>query len=180
MASPAGSANGGIIGKLNQASFGKCTVTSTTPTGSSTVTLQPGTRIVDTLIVGGGGGGAGYFIGGGGGAGGFRTIESINAQGNVTATIGAGGTAGATTNPGKGGDGNDSTLMACGVTYTSTGGGAGAWSGSSSGGVGNTGGSGGGGMYDGCQAGGAGNTPPVSPSQGNNGGAGVGNISTSP
>ena len=46
--------NGGIIGKTNKTSFGKCTVTSKTSTGC--VTLQPGTRVVKTAIIAGGGG----------------------------------------------------------------------------------------------------------------------------
>ena len=58
--------NGGIIGKVNKASFGKCTQTIKTSSGS--VTTQPGTRTVQSLIVAGGGGSAGG--GGGGGAGG--------------------------------------------------------------------------------------------------------------
>jgi hypothetical protein len=57
-----GSPNGGIIGVVNQASFGKCTVT--TKTSSSPLTTQPGTRTVQTLVVAGGGGGA-TNIGGG-------------------------------------------------------------------------------------------------------------------
>jgi hypothetical protein len=48
--------NGGIIGALNPTSFGKCTVTSIA-TSSTTLTTQPGTRVVKTLIVAGGGGG---------------------------------------------------------------------------------------------------------------------------
>ena len=47
-----GSANGGIIGKSNKASFGKCT--QTVHTSSGTKTFQPGTRLVKTLIVAGG------------------------------------------------------------------------------------------------------------------------------
>jgi hypothetical protein len=38
--------NGGIIGTTNQSSFGKCTVTTTIATGSTTLTTQPGTRVV--------------------------------------------------------------------------------------------------------------------------------------
>ena len=48
--------NGGIIGKRNVTSFGKCTVTSRTSSTPSAVTTQPGTRLVDTLVVAGGGG----------------------------------------------------------------------------------------------------------------------------
>ena len=67
-----GSANGGLIGKRNLSSFGKCTQTAKTSSGN--VTTQPGTRVVQTLIVAGGGGGA-RSSGGGGGAGGLRNIE---------------------------------------------------------------------------------------------------------
>ena len=59
--------NGGIIGKVNKASFGKCTTTTITATG--THTTQPGTRLVDGLLVAGGGGGGSAFGGGGGGGG---------------------------------------------------------------------------------------------------------------
>ena len=41
--------NGGIIGKINKSSFGKCKVTSKTSTG--TITTQPGTRIAQVLVV---------------------------------------------------------------------------------------------------------------------------------
>ena len=75
-----GSPNGGIIGVINPTSFGKCTVTSAT--GSTTLTTQPGTRLVSALVVAGGGGGgkspapsaAGYGKAGGGGGGGYRTL----------------------------------------------------------------------------------------------------------
>ena len=68
--------NGGIIGKTNKTSFGKCTVTSKTSSGC--ISLQSGTRTVDYLVVAGGGGGGGTICGGnqragGAGAGGFRT-----------------------------------------------------------------------------------------------------------
>jgi hypothetical protein len=75
MASP----NGGIIGVLNPTSFGKCTVTSQTSSG--TLTTQPGTRLVTTAVVAGGGGG-GTFRGGGGGAGGLRTAFCISLWSN--------------------------------------------------------------------------------------------------
>ena len=55
-----GSPNGGIVGVINPTSFGKCTVTSQTASG--TLTTQPGTRIVDYLVVAGGGGGAPSII----------------------------------------------------------------------------------------------------------------------
>ena len=57
MASPSGSANGGIIGVTNNTSFGKNTITSTTCTGSTTLTTQSGTRILNSVVVAGGGGG---------------------------------------------------------------------------------------------------------------------------
>ena len=72
-------ANGGIIGPVNVTSRGKNTQTVKTSTG--TVTTQPGTRIVRTLVVAGGGSGYGQpgdnYYGGGGGAGGFRDISGI-------------------------------------------------------------------------------------------------------
>ena len=70
MASPSGSANGGIIGTSNKASFGKCVVTTVTATGNHTV--DSGTTLVKAFVVGGGGSGA-ADRGGGGGAGGVRT-----------------------------------------------------------------------------------------------------------
>ena len=64
-----GNQNGGVIGKVNNTSFGKCTVT--TKTSSGTLTTETGTRVIQSLIVaGGGGGGGGGERGGGGGAGG--------------------------------------------------------------------------------------------------------------
>ena len=47
--------NGGIIGKTNKTSFGKCTVTTQTSTGC--LTTQPGTRVINMLVVAGGGAG---------------------------------------------------------------------------------------------------------------------------
>ena len=46
-----GSANGGIIGVSNKASFGKNKTT--TKTSSGNITVQQGTRLVDTLVIGG-------------------------------------------------------------------------------------------------------------------------------
>ena len=64
-----GSTNGGVIGRANKASFGKCVVTIQTSTAS--VPVASGTKQVNVLAVaGGGGGGQGSPIGGGGGAGG--------------------------------------------------------------------------------------------------------------
>ena len=75
MASPSGSANGGIIGRTNKTSFGSNKITAKTSTGCHTT--QPGTRVIQALLVAGGGGGA-YNGSGGGGAGGVRCISSIN------------------------------------------------------------------------------------------------------
>ena len=149
-------------------------------------------NIVSYLVLAGGGSGATRY-GGGGGAGGFReykgpadsyTASPLNGNPGGTAitvtaqaypiTVGGGGTGvtcndtPATTNlPGNRGS---SSIFS---TITSTGGGGGI-------GQGRTtptsplspGGSGGGGSYNASF--GAGNTPPVSPSQGNNGGSGTG------
>ena len=50
-----GSANGGVIGASNKTSFGKGKTTSKTSTGA--ITTQPGTRLIDYMVVGGGGSG---------------------------------------------------------------------------------------------------------------------------
>jgi hypothetical protein len=44
-----GSPNGGIIGVINPTSFGKDTVTSKTSSGD--LTTQPGTRLVESIVV---------------------------------------------------------------------------------------------------------------------------------
>ena len=49
--------NGGIIGKRNVTSHGKSKQTVRTSSTPSAVTTQPGTRLVNTLVVAGGGGG---------------------------------------------------------------------------------------------------------------------------
>ena len=111
-----GSANGGLIGKRNLSSFGKCTQTAKTSSGD--VTTQPGTRVVQTLIVAGGGGGA-RSSGGGGGAGGLRNIE-VPVSGNtaVPVTIGAGGSGGCQPS-GSASHGNDSNIVGNDTTHTS-------------------------------------------------------------
>ena len=87
-------ANGGIIGPVNTISTGGNKVTSTTGTGSTTITTQPGTRVIQSLVVAGGGGG-GYNVGGGGGAGGFRCGEiSVCGATSYPITVGAGGAGG--------------------------------------------------------------------------------------
>ena len=160
-----GSPNGGIIGVINPTSFGKCT--QTIATASTTLTTQPGTRSVAVAVVAGGGGSAGGS--GGGGAGGLRTCASFSVCGATAypITIGAGGASNAS--------GSNSVFS----TITSNGGGkGGTWSTCVSAYTGTAGGSGGGssapspGTPGSAIAGGAGNTPPVSPPQGNPGGAG--------
>jgi len=92
MASPSGSANGGIIGQTNNSSFGKCTIT--TKTGTGCFTTQTGTRLVQALLVAGGGSGGSGAGGGGGGAGGYLCTQ-VNVCGSTAykLTIGGGGTA---------------------------------------------------------------------------------------
>ena len=97
--------NGGIIGKVNKASFGKGVTTEKTSTGN--ITAQPGTRTVQALIIAGGGGGgnssplAGGM--GGGGGGGYRCVEinagapgtnGVNSSVDCTSSSGGGGGAG--------------------------------------------------------------------------------------
>ena len=150
------------------------------------------TATVDYLAVGGGGSGgvgAGPGAGAGGGAGGFRTSNELGLPAPLTSplsnptgvivtsatypiTIGSGGS-GVAYPSNKGNDGSNSVFS----TITSTGGGGGATSPAPLR-NGNPGGSGGGaGAGSDSPTGtsgtvGSGNTPPVSPSQGNNGGQG--------
>ena len=119
-------AEGGMIGVANCASFGKNKITQ--HTGSGTVTLQSGTKLMSAALVAGGGGGES----GGGGAGGLRQL-TLSVCGNFPATIGGGGAAGAV--------GVDSSFVVKGTTYTADGGG----DGGARCGVGGDGGSGGGG-----------------------------------
>jgi hypothetical protein len=60
-------ANGGIIGPNIVTSFGNCTVTSKTSTGS--IALQSKTSLIEYVVVAGGGAGGGGYGGGGGGSG---------------------------------------------------------------------------------------------------------------
>jgi hypothetical protein len=119
------------------------------------------------VVAGGGAGGSGVGEGGGGGgAGGFRTATGFSASSGIsnTVTIGAGGVAGTGSNNST--NGSDSVFS----TITATGGGKGGGDGLNAG----SGGSGGGSSYAGSV--GSGNTPSTSPSQGNNGGAGLDNF----
>ena len=145
-----------------------------------------GSNTVDYLVVAGGGG-AGGDVGGAGGAGGLRFSNSTFTNSGpssprngasalpVTATgypvaVGGGGAAGGPGNgtpPGT--KGTDSTFTGT-STITSTGGGQGG--GGASPEAGQPGGSGGGGRSNSCAPNpGSGNTPPVTPSQGMNGGS---------
>ena len=98
MASPSGSANGGIIGKSNQASFGKCTQTVRTSNTPSAVTTQSGTRLAQILLGAGGAGGGGN-IGGGGGNGQISACTTGGAPAQAGATNTGGGAGGAGCNP---------------------------------------------------------------------------------
>jgi hypothetical protein len=63
------------------------------------LTTQPGTRLIDYLVVaGGGGGGAPGDFGGGGGAGGFRTgcLFSVCGSTPYPLVVGGGGAGGST------------------------------------------------------------------------------------
>jgi hypothetical protein len=154
-------------------------------TGDSTFTVNSvasdaSNNVVDYLVVAGGGGG-GQNGGGGGGGGGARMsagtstgcytsspLGSCVSGITVTATsfpitIGGSG-AGSSSGPVKGANGTNSVFS----TITSAGGGGGGSTGSE---PGSPGGSGGGVRSNGSGTIGAGNTPPVSPPQGNNGGA---------
>jgi hypothetical protein len=140
---------------------------------------------MDYLVVAGGAGGA-TCNGGGGGAGGFRlsnatcmpapltsplaTPTSLTATvTSIPVTVGAGGPAD------EAGSQGSSSIFS---TITSAGGGKGYGTGDPVGGAGSPGGSGGGGKAGAGPStsnpypGGTGNVPPVSPPQGNNGGAG--------
>ena len=137
---------------------------------------QPATQNkVDYLVVAGGGGGGC----GAGGAGGFRESHTAAVSGCYTASPLATPTpitVTATTFPiSVGGGGSSSTSGSNSVfsTITSAGGGRAVGS-SPSQGNGGSGGGGRGSYNPASGAGGTGNTPPVSPSQGNPGGAGTG------
>ena len=167
-------ANGGIIGPINITSRGKNTQTVKTSTG--TITTQPGTRLVDALVVAGGGSGA--RIAGGGGAGGALLSQSNPVDGNAPypVTIGAGGAAKTSDNV-VGNCGSNSVFGNPVSPQTAIGGGGGGQncqgsSPSPGNGPGRAGGSGGGGGGRGCApnagAGGAGTA-----CQGNAGGAGA-------
>ncbi|MFC1795111.1 glycine-rich domain-containing protein [Planctomycetota bacterium] len=138
---------------------------------------------VDYLVVGGGGAGGtapGTTGAGGGGAGGYRTTfpsPGCNAGAfpisatTYPITVGGGGSAGGGSPSNQGGQGSSSIFS----SITSTGGGGGGNYGAN----GAPGGSGGGAglQIPTLPSPGSGNTPPVSPSQGNNGGVGTPSVS---
>ena len=167
---------------------GNCKIHTFTSPGTfcvSCVASCSGNNEVSYLVIAGGGGGG--TTGGGGGAGGFRenkspvtpyTASPLDGAGPITVTAtsfpitvggGGAGTPGCQ-GGGRGCSGSNSVFS----TKTSAGGGGGGGSGGASG---LNGGSGGGGTEASCQPcsspqlGGSGNTPPVSPPQGNPGGA---------
>ena len=144
---------------------------------------------IDYLVVAGGGSGAGNTNDGGGGAGGFRLSNGTGMPAPLTSPLATPTSLTATTTSfpitvGAGGAGNFPSPSCAGTngsnsifsTITSAGGGGGR--GTDTGGAGASGGSGGGGKagagpgLSNPYPGGAGNTPPVSPPQGNTGGAG--------
>jgi hypothetical protein len=155
-------------------------------TGPGTFCISAGAgplAVIDYTVVAGGGGGGPACHAGGGGAGGFRESYCATTSGTYTAsplaspislpvsiqgypiTVGAGGSSTPLPANANGGHGSDSILS----SITSTGGG-GATTGDENP---NRDGGSGGGMRSTCGASyqGSGNTPPVSPPQGNNGGA---------
>jgi hypothetical protein len=162
-------ATGGTI-----ATCGNFKIHTFTGPGTFTVTSAgnaSGSNSVDYLVVAGGGGGGGHG-GGGGGAGGFRQNFPSPAIAGlpVTATsypitVGGGGGGGNNANGLVGSDSSFTTIVSTGGGY-----GSGLVPSNSPGGNGGSGGGGGGSPGSGSLPGGTGNTPPVSPSQGNNGG----------
>jgi len=153
------SATGGTITTNGDYKVHKFEATSLVSAGNGfrVSTLGTADSTVEYLVIAGGGGGK-YDLSGGGGAGGYRTATSFTISAtNYDITIGGGGATQVSGSP---------SIFS---TITSTGGGYGV-----SGNAlfsGNAGGSGGGGSYD--VVAGSGNTPSTSPSQGNNGGAGI-------
>jgi len=151
-------------------------------------------NVVSHVIVAGGGGGGGGYQSGGGGAGGYREVISptspysgsplngyptapnrvtVTAQG-YPITIGGGGAGGGAASPPTSGNrGSNGTNSSFGGITSAGGGSAGSFTDGANipQEVGGPGGSGGGaGRSPATNAGGTGNTPPVSPSQGTNGG----------
>ena len=139
-------------------------------------------NVAEYLVVAGGGS-AGTRIGGGGGAGGARVFETSPLKSPIVApagitlsvqsypiTVGAGGTGQPYPSPAVSCSSGSNSIFS---TITSAGGGRGASYNTIASAAGGSGGGGAG--YDGNVSAGAGNTPPVTPSQGNPGGAAFGN-----
>ena len=105
-------------------------------TTSGTWTRPSGIEWVDVLLVGGGGAGGGTASGstfGGGGGGAEVRFRRVYVNGNLTITIGAGGSG----DTSSGEDGEDSTVALAGVTvFSAVGGGGGTTGGSGGGGDG--------------------------------------------
>ena len=163
--------NGGIIGVTNKSSFGKNTQTVRTSSTPS-ISLQPGTRFVQALVVAGGAGGQAVTTdfntraAGAGGAGGLRNLSPISASGSTGAvTVGGGGSSGS--------NGTNSSIVLCGTTYSSTGGGRGGIYPASPSLAAEPGGSGGGAGNYPPGGKGCGNAGGYSPPEGNNGGTGA-------
>jgi hypothetical protein len=190
-----GRSQGGIIGKVNNTSFGKCKVTAVTATGN--FTTQPGTGVVLSAVIAGGGQGGIGGQGGGGGAGGVLVTCSSAVCGATAypATIGGGGAP--TTQPGHNPTapsvqypGTNTSIIFGPVTLTAIGGG-GAGTGPPVSPVadGAPGGSGGGGGYNSsvpavvggcgtaCQGNDGGDTS-TSPKTNSGGGGGAGAVGT--
>ncbi len=98
-------------------------------TGNSTFTVVKDNLEIDYLIVAGGGGGGGCFTGAGGGAGGFIESNTVLSKGNVSISVGLGGTGGAGGNHDNymwrskpGNNGNDSSIGSI-IAYGGGGGG---------------------------------------------------------
>jgi hypothetical protein len=154
-------------------------------TSSGTLSISNGNLISDTLIVAGGGSGggsagAGYY-GGGGGAGGLVAFTNTPLSGDISVTVGAGGTSAAGTNL-RGNKGNNSAI---GSTTALGGGGGGGGSDSSiliePNKNGGTGGSGGGGQSAvGTDSKGGGVGGSGTSGQGNSGGSGAGAFQIEP
>ena len=179
-----------------ESTSGNCKIHTFTGPGSFVVSgtaACSANNAVAYLVVAGGAGG-GFSRGGGGGAGGYRegrtnpitpyTASPLATTGHTVSvqsypiTVGGGGTAGGPS-PTAGGSGNPSVFS----SFTGAGGGGGGSGPTSGASCGVSGGSGGG-SRAGYNPGnspvqGNGNTPPVSPPQGSNGGAGFDGVSVS-
>jgi hypothetical protein len=141
---------------------------------TSSGTFTPSQALTADVLVVAGGGGSGGVRGGGGGAGGlvYTAGSALTASTNYTVTIGAGGTAGSSTDgTASGGIGSNSVFGSTTANGGGLGGGGGTSGGQDAGGNGGSGGGGGGADSGTGAAGGTG-------SQGSNGGTGGGTTRT--